>query len=99
MIMEKRTQAVAMTYDPQKDSAPFPVAKGEGQLAEEIVRKAQEHDIPVLVDKGLIPFLMRIPLQEEIPTQLYRSVAVIFSKLMDADRILAGKKSARGRNL
>jgi flagellar biosynthesis protein len=92
--MDKKNQAVAMTYDPSSDSAPIPVAKGEGPLADEIVRKARENDIPILVDEALIPFLMRIPLQEEIPPQLYRSVAVIFSRLMEADRILAGKTSA-----
>ena len=43
--------AVALKYKPEEDIAPRVIAKGERKVAENIVKKAKENDIPVYKDE------------------------------------------------
>lgn len=43
---EKVKQAIALEYDPS-DEAPRVIASGKGVLAERIIEKARESDVPV----------------------------------------------------
>lgn len=73
----KTYSAVALEYG--KSDAPTVISKGEGDLAAEIVERALDLDIPIIEDAMLQRLLMEIPLEEEIPESLYRSVAVVLS--------------------
>jgi flagellar biosynthesis protein len=55
------------------------VARGEGELAREILRRAQEQGIWVAQDPQLVALLSRVELEQEIPAELYTAVAVILS--------------------
>ncbi len=70
-------KAVALFYDGEQ--APKVVAKGEHALAEEIVRLAQAHDIPLCDNTGLVELLMQLELNDEIPEALYIAVAHILA--------------------
>jgi flagellar biosynthesis protein len=70
-------KAVALEYG--ANAAPVLVARGEGELAREILRRAQEQGIWVAQDAQLVALLSRVELEQEIPPELYTAVAVILS--------------------
>lgn len=77
MSEEERKKAVALRYDPKIDRAPVVVAKGKGEIAEEIIKIAKENRIPVVEDEVLVEALIGLDLHEEIPPELYEAVAEI----------------------
>ena len=79
-------KAAALKYDPDADSAPRVVAAGRGRVADMIVEKAAEAEIPIVEDAALVSSLLMLELGEEIPVELYRSVAKILAFLYDLDR-------------
>lgn len=72
-------KAVALKYDKEKQNAPKVTAKGEGKVADNIIKLAKEHDIPIQEDKELVEMLSKIELDKEIPPNLYKAVAEVFS--------------------
>jgi len=70
-------QAVALTYD--GCHAPFVSATGNSEIAEEILRIAKEHEIPIYENPELVDVLSRLELGDEIPELLYRTIAEIIS--------------------
>ena len=64
-------------YDKIKD--PVVKAKGEGEFAWDIIRVAQKYGVQVAEDPVLAETLSYLQLEEEIPDELYQSVAVILS--------------------
>ena len=79
-------KAVALMYDPN-DHAPQVVAAGKGQLAERIIEKAKEHEVPTYVDKGLADTLMNLEVGDYIPPELYGVVAEILVYVDRMDKI------------
>ena len=72
-------QVVALRYEPERDSAPRGVAKGEGLVAERILALAQENGVPVRHDGELTAVLARLDLEQEIPPAVYQVVAEILA--------------------
>lgn len=89
---EKPKQAVALFYDPE-DNAPRVVASGKGALAERIIEKAKEAEVPVHTDGKLAETLSRLEIGEAIPPQLYEAVAeiLVFVDAMDKIKAKLGK--------
>lgn len=80
--MEKKDfikKATALKYDPVNNDAPIVTAKGKGEIANNIIRVAKEHDIPIKKDEDLINMLSEIELNKEIPVELYKAVSEVFS--------------------
>lgn len=69
--------AVALKYDGER--APVIAASGTHELAEEIVRIAREHNVPLYENPELASILARLELNDEIPETLYRVVAEILA--------------------
>lgn len=85
MEKEKRAkQAIALSYDPNED-APKVIASGKGYLAEKIIEKAKEVEIPVHRDDKLADTLSRLEIGDMIPPELYGVVAeiLVFVDAMD----------------
>lgn len=70
-------QAIALQYD--GENAPTVTASGEGVIAEEILRIAKEHNIPLKEDALLAELLSDLNLGEEIPPMLYRVIAEVIA--------------------
>ena len=83
--------AVALGYDPEKDNAPTVIATGKGALAERIIEKAQEADIPVHEDSKLAGTLANLEIGEAIPPELYEVVAEVLVFVDAMDNIMAKK--------
>jgi flagellar biosynthesis protein len=73
----KPLQAIALQYD--GENAPTVTASGEGAIAEEIIRIAKEHGIPLREDAILAAFLSELDLGDEIPPLLYRVIAEVIA--------------------
>ncbi len=79
MSDDKIVKAVALKYDTTKDRAPKVVAKGKGEIAKNIIKIAEENELPIKKDEDLVELLTKIEIDKEIPENLYKAVAEIFS--------------------
>ncbi|MCC7367889.1 MAG: EscU/YscU/HrcU family type III secretion system export apparatus switch protein [Chloroflexi bacterium] len=77
--------AVALTYDPANDEAPVVTAVGQGLVAEEIIRRAQEAGVPVTEDPRLAAVLSQIDVGVVIPPELYTVVAEVLAYVYRLD--------------
>jgi flagellar biosynthesis protein len=78
MIIENEPlRAVALKYD--GENAPTVTASGEGDIADEIIRIAREHGVPLRQDGMLAALLGELELGEEIPPMLYRVIAEVIA--------------------
>ncbi|MCM1027086.1 MAG: EscU/YscU/HrcU family type III secretion system export apparatus switch protein [Roseburia sp.] len=84
---KKVKQAIALEYDPSEE-APRVIASGRGILAEKIIEKAKESEVPVHRDDKLADTLSRLEIGDMIPPELYEVVAeiLIFVDAMDKIR-------------
>jgi flagellar biosynthesis protein len=81
---EKIKQAVALEYNPDEE-APKVIATGRGRIAERIIEKAKESQVPIHRDDKLADTLSRLEIGESIPPELYQVVAevLVFVDAMD----------------
>jgi len=82
--MDKK--AVALKYEEDGRSAPKVVAKGKGEIAQKIMQKADEFDIPIFKNKALAESLLNLDIDEQIPPNLYKAVAEVFVWLMKSEK-------------
>lgn len=87
-----RKEAVALSYNPALSSAPKVIAKGKGKIAENILKKAKEHDIPIQEDPSLVEILGQLNVDESIPEELYKAVSEVFAYIYQIDREHALRK-------
>lgn len=81
-----RKSAVALKYDLELGDAPRVTAKGQGLIAENILKKAEEAGVPVQEDPTLMELLGQLDVNEMIPERLYGAVAEVFAYLYHIDR-------------
>lgn len=90
----KDLTAVAVAYEPG-DGAPKILATGKGELAEKIIEKAKENDVPLYKDNKLADTLSRLKIGDAIPPELYDVVAEILVFVDDMDRLKAKLDGAK----
>lgn len=74
--------AVALKYDPQKDSAPVVVAKGKDHVALKIIEIAEKHGVYVTENRPLARGLYQaVEINQRIPEEFYKAVADIIAFL------------------
>lgn len=83
-------KAVALRYDPQKNLAPEVVASGQGVIAAQIMKIAQENAVPIHEERELVEALRQIPVGSEIPPELYDLVAQILVFVLRIDKEQGG---------
>lgn len=91
---KKVKQAVALEYNPSED-APKVIASGRGILAEKIIEKAQENDVPIHRDDKLADTLSRLDIGDMIPPELYEVVAEILVFVDSMDKLKGKVKNSR----
>lgn len=74
-------KAVALRYDQTRETAPRVVATGKGLIAEQIMKVAREHNIPVRYDPDLLELLSTVDIDRLIPVEAYRVIAELFAFL------------------
>lgn len=83
---ERRKEAVALKYDVDTTTAPVVVAKGKGQVADNILQKAKDHDVPIQEDPTLVQLLGELDINDSIPENLYNAVAEVFAFIYNVDK-------------
>ena len=73
----KSKKAVALEYGQQE--SPSVIAKGDDELALEIIAEAKKHGSFIAEDPQLVAALSQVGLSEEIPEELYQAVAVMLA--------------------
>ena len=71
--------AVSLQYKKESNTAPKVTAKGQGWVAEKIIKMAQERNIPIREDKDLLNLLSEIDVGKEVPESLYKVVAELLA--------------------
>lgn len=85
---KKDQTAVALAYRPG-DAAPKILAAGKGLVAEKIIEKAKENDVPFYQDHRLAETLSKLEIGDTIPPELYEVVAEILVFVDDMDKMKA----------
>jgi len=88
---EKRRKAATLRYDQDRDNAPIVSAAGKGYVAEEIIKLAEDNNIPIVEDSTLVEILAELNINEHIPEELYKVVAEVFAFIYQTDKKSDGK--------
>ena len=83
--VDREKLAVALTYDKGKDEAPRLAAKGQGLIAEQIIKLAQENNIEIRKDPDLVNLLAKLEIDMPIPLEAYAAVAEILAYVYKAN--------------
>ncbi|ALC86045.1 hypothetical protein AM499_09530 [Bacillus sp. FJAT-22090] len=81
-----RKEAVALGYKPGIIDAPTILAKGKGKIADNILMKAKEHNVPIQEDRSLVELLGQLDINQSIPDELYQAVAEVFAFIYRIDQ-------------
>lgn len=79
-------KAAALKYNEKENNAPIVTAKGKGETAKQIIKIAKANELPIRKDEDLVELLSKVELDREIPTELYKAVAEIFSFIYEISR-------------
>ncbi len=85
-MSEKVKKAVALKYDRSTDRAPRVTAKGKGEVANNIIKVAELHKLPIKKDEDLIELLSKVEIDREVPENLYKAVAELFSYIYNVSK-------------
>lgn len=88
--MKRNKKAAAIKYD-ENYTAPIVTAAGMGYVADKIIEKAGENNVPIVYDKELTELLSNVDVGDNIPYELYDAVAKVIAYVMDIDRRVDGK--------
>ena len=83
--MKQRKKAAALKYE-ENIIAPVVSAVGMGQIADKIIQKAEENNVPIVYNKELSDLLCNVDIGEYIPSELYEAVAHIIAYVADLDK-------------
>lgn len=82
--MKNIKKAAALKYDNSYE-APMVTAAGMGVIADKILEKAEENNVPVVYNKELADLLTNVDVGQTVPSELYEAVAKIIVYVMDMD--------------
>lgn len=85
--MDKKKKAAALKYE-QGYTAPVVTAAGMGYIADKIIERAEENNIPIVYDEELSNLLNNVDVGDAIPFELYNAVAKVIAYVMDVDKNL-----------
>lgn len=82
--MSKVKKAIALKYM-EGYQAPIITAKGFGYIADKIIEKAEESNVPVMINEEMASLLDSVTMGDYIPIELYGAVAEIIAYIMEID--------------
>lgn len=91
------TRAVALLYDEKESESPKVVASGKGTVAEKIIETAREAGIHIQEDPNLVELLSKVPVGDEIPVELYQTVAEVLAFVYQVNEKFKQKVKAVGK--
>jgi len=91
-----RRVAIALSHDIGSDKAPTVIAKGYGEVAEQILKLAFQNDVKVRTDPDLAQILQVVEVDCEIPVQAFAAVAEILTYVYRVNGSLAASGGPDG---
>ena len=88
-------KAVSLQYKKGKNTAPKVTAKGQGWMADRIIKMAQENNIPIREDKDLLHLLSEIDVGQEVPESLYKVVAELLAWVYQLNQDYLGSEQTK----
>ena len=85
-MTNSRKAASVLKYEANQDESPKLVAKGQGIVADHIIKEAEKHNIPIRQDPSLSELLSQLEINQVIPEELYQAVAEVFAFIYAVDR-------------
>lgn len=82
--MDYRKKAAALTYKDNFD-APVVSAAGMGIIADNIIERAKENEVPIVYNKELTDLLCNVDVGDSIPYELYDAVANVIAYITELD--------------
>jgi len=79
-------KVAAIKYDAH-DDAPKVIAKGKGIVADNILERAEEANLPIYKDAQLADTLTKLDIGDYIPPELYKVIAEIMIFVSDLDKM------------
>ena len=86
MSQKEPPEQVAIALQYEHPGTPRVIAKGRGDVAEAIIKKAAEHNIAVEKNAELAAALSVVELDDTIPVELYKAVAQVIGFVMRASK-------------
>lgn len=90
-------KAAALKYNPKTKKAPLIVASAQGKLAEKIIALAEENKIPLQKNTPLVEALVTLEIGQEIPPDLYETVALLLTYIMEADELMGDSPASSAK--
>lgn len=84
--VRKQKVAVALQYN-KGEQAPKIIASGKGHIADKIIEKAKDSDVPTYEDSKLANTLSNLEIGDMIPPELYTVVAEILVFVDKTDKL------------
>ena len=78
-MAKQLSKAVAILYDEKESQTPKVVASGKGIIAEKIIETAREAGVHIQEDPNLVELLSKVPIGDDIPVELYQTVAEVLA--------------------
>ncbi len=96
--MDKKSikKAVAIIYDEEKSSAPQVIASGQGIIAQKIIETARDAGVYIQEDPNLLELLSKIPIGDEIPVELYQTIAEVLAFVYQVNNDYKDKMDRKG---
>ena len=88
-------KAVSLQYKKGKNAAPKVTAKGQGWMADRIIKMAHENNIPIREDKDLLHLLSEIDVGQEVPESLYKVVAELLAWVYQLNQKYPGSEKSK----
>jgi flagellar biosynthesis protein len=85
--MQQRRKAAALKYE-ENYEAPIVTAAGMGQIAENIIERAEAKEVPIVYNKELTDLLCNVDIGDSIPSELYEAVAQVIAYITDLDKLV-----------
>ncbi len=79
-----RKKATALRYDKGYE-APVVTAAGIGLIADKIIEKADENNVPIVYNKELAELLQNVDIGDSIPPEIYGIVAEVIAYVLNVD--------------
>lgn len=90
---EAKKIAVSLSYDIDRpERAPVITAAGKGNIAQDIIKIAEDNNIPLYEDKQLVELLSKLEIDTEVPQELYVLVAEVLAFVYRLDRMSSKKE-------
>lgn len=79
-------KAAALAYNQTIHNAPQIIASGKGAIAQSIISKAKEYNIPLFQNQILVDSLLKFEVDEEVPSELYSALVEVFIWLNECEK-------------